>query len=249
VSYPTDWWASTGELACGSFAPTELDLTPNTDTTAPVMIFADPVEFRIAVAPTESRDELSRAVSTVDGRQAVRIVSTVQEGLYPVGTEVTSYFVELEPVDDAPRTLVATTADIGAYDYERNVTLLDEMAHTIRLDSPGPNNLIASYRGGGAPFDVFAGADGAETCLTVDPGEATTCLAAPAGNRVNADVIGDALVGLAGPDVFQIQVENGVSFLPVDTDSGTSAWAVPFDGSEFEVLGSDGDTVRIRERT
>ncbi len=46
VSYPSDWWASTGELACGSFAPTELDLAPNTDVTAPVMIFADPVEIR-----------------------------------------------------------------------------------------------------------------------------------------------------------------------------------------------------------
>lgn len=66
--------ASSGELACGSFAPTELDLTPNTDTTAPVMIFADPADFQMVVAPTETRNELSRAVSTIDGRKAAHRV-------------------------------------------------------------------------------------------------------------------------------------------------------------------------------
>ena len=246
VSYPSDWWASTGELACGSFAPTELHLAPNTDVTAPVMIFADPVEFETVVSPSQSREELSRAVTTLDGRQAVRIVSNVEEGLYAPGTEVTSYFVELEPIDEEPRTLIATTADVGDYEYERNAALLDEMFRTIELDEPGPENLVAMFRGGGAPFEVTAVDDsGSQICLAVSPGESRACLTAPAGNRVVGDIVGDVIVGLSGPDVFRVEVEDGLSFLPVELDSGTHAWAAPFDGTDFEVLGSDGDTVLI----
>lgn len=246
VSYPSHWWASSGELACGSFAPTELNLTPGTDVTAPVMIFVDPVDFRTAAAPGEASEELDRAVSTLDGHRAVRTVSTVDEGLYPSGTEVTTYIVEFATGDDA-QTLIATTADLESYAYERNVKLLDEMFRTIELDQSGPEGLVASYRGGGTPFDVIAEPSNSEVCLTVDPGDLTTCLDAPAGNRVDAALVDDVLVGLAGPDVFRIEVEGGISFLPVPIGSATSAWAVPFDGSDFNVLGTDGDTILIEQ--
>ncbi len=185
-------------------------------------------------------------MTTLDGRQAVRIVSKVEEGLYEPGTEVTSYFVELEPIDEEPRTLIATTADVGDYEYERNAALLDEMFRTIELDEPGPENLVAVFRGGGAPFEVTAVDDSdTQVCLAVSPGEPRTCLTAPTGNRVVAEIVGNAIVGLSGPDVFRVEIEDGLSFLPVELDSGTHAWAAPFDGTDFEVLGSDGDTVLI----
>ena len=123
------------------------------------------------------------------------------------------------------------------------------MVRTVVVESSGPADLVASYEGGATPFDVTATTAAGATCLAVAPGEAEACLESPDGNRVVAALAGNALVGLAGPDVFEVNVQNGVSFLPVEVAPEVFAWAVPFDADEFTVLGSDGDTVLIGGRS
>lgn len=247
VSYPSHWWAGTDAFACGWFAPEPIDVEPSTDMTAPIMMQVDDVAYRTAVAHTGPRKEVARAVTTVDGRRSIRTVSIIEEGLYPTGTEVTTYLVDIESPEGVEQTLVASSPDLDGYDYHRNVALLDEMLRTVELERPGRDAVVAIYRGGATPFEVTSETSGSETCLTVMPGGEQRCLESPAGNQVTAAIAGDALVGLAGPDVSRIEVENGISFLPVPIESGTSAWAVPFRSSNFNVLGTDGDTIRIED--
>lgn len=232
VSYPSDWWANDGSVTdeCGLFGPQPVDLQPATDVTAPINLFVDPVEFRVAAAPSDSSIELDRAVTTIDGARAVRLVRETEEGLLPAGTESTTYVVEFA----SDRTMFLSTSDLDAYDYERNVELVDAMARTLDLAIDAPPGLIARYRGGGVPFDVVATVRGTDTCFTVTPGDDTTCLPPPDGaaSAALAESVDGVAFGLARPGVFEIEAVDGVGFLPVPiTGSDLSAWAVPVDGA------------------
>lgn len=232
VSYPASWWANDGSVvdACGLFGPEPVDLEPATDVNAPINIYIDPVPFDVAAAPTETGEEIDRAVTLIDGARAVRSVTRVGEGLLPEGTEVTSYVVDVA-TDETDRTMIMTTADVEAYDYVRNARVLDAMAQSLELDVDTKSNLVAQYRGGGAPFDVTATAAAGTVCLTASPPDEEVCLSLPNGEAIVVDTIGDIAIGLAAPDVFQVEATDGISYLPVAL-AGTDArgWALPIDG-------------------
>ncbi|MGY1712047.1 hypothetical protein ACI8AC_21320 [Geodermatophilus sp. SYSU D00758] len=134
VDHPAAWTVNAGEVvpACSRFSPGDLDLEPGTDVRqAAVAISVQQVPF--ARATEERPGEQARRTLTVDGRDAVRIEREVQEGLYPVGTPMTSYLVDL----GAGRTLVADTVGLPGAEYERNVGVLDAMVGTLDLDAGG----------------------------------------------------------------------------------------------------------------
>ena len=64
----------------------------------------------------------------------MRIERTTQDGLYPIGTPLTTYAVRLENDVDGPSTLVADTVGLPGLDYESNVAVLDAMMGALELD-------------------------------------------------------------------------------------------------------------------
>ena len=136
VSYPNGWSVNTGEVAppCTRFAPQAFSLPRNSDLrVAAITITVESVPFERASEPPAGQK--SRIPLTVDGREAVRIEQQTAEGLYPLGTPMTSYVVDLGVCEDAPRTLIVNTVGLPRFDYARNVEVLDEMVHTLRLSS------------------------------------------------------------------------------------------------------------------
>ena len=250
IAYPSEWWANDGSVteACRFFAPEPMPIEEQSEVVAPVSATVDQVAFADVAAPSESSTELDRAVTLIDGRQAVRLVNEQVDGLLPAGTEVTTYAVDL----GGDRTMVLSAAD--TFDqYTRNVAVLDEMARTVALSDPGDIDLVARYGGGGTPFDVSARvAD--DVCLTVEPAGEEVCFdaASVSGNQVVAEVVdlgvGDGvLLGIAGPDARRVQIIDGLAYLPVPVeDVDVTGWALPTDADLTpNVLGSDGDTVAI----
>jgi hypothetical protein len=136
VSYPQGWSVNTGEVApaCTRFAPQAFSLPQNSDLrVAAITIISESVPFERASEPPAGQK--SRIPLTVDGREAVRIEQQTADGLYPLGTPMTSYIVDLGVCEDGPRTLIATTVGLPRFDYARNIEVLDEMVHTLWLSS------------------------------------------------------------------------------------------------------------------
>lgn len=235
ISYPATWWVNDGSVtdACGLFGPEPVDLEPATDVTAPINVFVDPVAFEVAAEPTETGDELDRSVTSIDGARAVRTVTVSgDDAFYPEGTAATTYLVDLG-TDGEERTMILTTVDLDAYDYEHNTRVLDAMVRTVDLEVDTPTDLVARYLGGGTPFDVFASQDGDRICFTVEPPGSETCLELPAASEpLVAATVGDVAVGLTTGDVYEVQSSDGLSFLPVPVDGTDAAgWALPVNGS------------------
>ena len=79
------------------------------------------------------------AVSTaveVGGRPGVRLERNTGPGLYPAGTPITTYVVDLPEGSAAENTLVASTVGLPPFDYERNVAVLDAMMASLVLVAP-----------------------------------------------------------------------------------------------------------------
>ena len=136
IAYPGGWAVNSGETvpACTRFAPDPFRVPAGTDArVGAVTAWVRSSSFdRIAdspLPPVASRTHLS-----VDGRKAARIERvSVGQGLYPAGTRITSYVVELEPGPDGPRALVVDTVGLPQSDYARNTQVLDRMMETIVL--------------------------------------------------------------------------------------------------------------------
>ena len=128
ISYPTGWGAVAD---CGQFGPTPIDEPePATDERAGVIsAYVDPVPFDRVSAPTDR--EQSRMSTTVDDRPTVRTEATTADALYPAGTPIVRWLVDL----GSERTLFLTAVDVGdpAVDFERTIEVLDAMAMSIRL--------------------------------------------------------------------------------------------------------------------
>jgi hypothetical protein len=136
VGHPSDWSVNSGETvpACSRFAPSEFSLPDASDVRiAATALSIQPVPFERV---TQGRPgEVSRERLTVDGRDAVRIERETQEGLYPMGTPITTYAVRLADGDTGPRTLVADTIGLQGFQYQRNVEVLDAQIASLDIEN------------------------------------------------------------------------------------------------------------------
>lgn len=137
VGYPDDWAVNAGDVApaCTRFGPEPFEVLAGTDArNAPVVLDLEPVAYGTAARPRS--DERARRELTVDGRIAVRIERVTDVGLYPAGTPITSYVVDLGAGGDGPRTLVATAVGLPPFDHAADVAVLDAMVASLDLDAP-----------------------------------------------------------------------------------------------------------------
>lgn len=219
---------NSGEILapCSVFSPEPIEVEPATDVRPGAIVATiDEVDFATAAAPAAR--ELSRAVTAIEGHQAVRVERTATgEALYPAGTRQASYIIDLTLGEDEPtQTLIVDTVELPGFDYEQNVEVLDRMAATIDIPSTdGISNVVARYEGGGGGFSVEARPEDGEVCLVIPPEGEPSCLRAPAADQIEITrlpLIGDRLVisGLAGSNVFRIEAHEAEGavfvFLPV----------------------------------
>ncbi|RFU22466.1 AMIN-like domain-containing (lipo)protein [Geodermatophilus marinus] len=136
VDHPADWSVNPGDVVppCSRFARDDLDLEAGTDArVAPVVLRVEPAPFERVTEPRAGERE--RVELTLDGRPAVRtFTGTEGQGLYPAGTLITSYAVELAPGPDGPRTLVADAVQRPGSDHGYDTAVLDSMVRTLDLD-------------------------------------------------------------------------------------------------------------------
>ncbi|WP_300014340.1 hypothetical protein [Pseudonocardia sp.] len=265
VSYPQGWSTNPGDAVapCTRFAPQPIDPQPETDArAAPIAVSAESTPY-FRLASPDPATEQDRAVTVVDGRQAVRIERVATgEGLYPQGTPTTSYLIDLsEGVDDGPGTLVANAVGIGGTDHERDVAVLDRMVRTMEITagSPAEESVVAAYSGGGGAFTVTATTRDGQVCLRIPPDGAENCVAPPAATEVATvplTLVGDRQVtaGVAGDRVFRVEFAqtdgDPLAVLPAPVpDSGTGGFAVPLGPAETGGLtwsGPDGSELGSR---
>jgi hypothetical protein len=127
VGYPADW--STNEAGvlppCSWFGPGEVVVPEASDVrTAPVTLRV--VDAPLAQVAVPLPDEVSRTEVEVRGRPAVRTEQVTTLGLYPEGTHITTWALDLDG-----RTLVADAVELPGGDHERAVAVLDEMVCTL----------------------------------------------------------------------------------------------------------------------
>jgi hypothetical protein len=130
VEHPADWTANDDGVLppCSWFAPEEFVVPEASDVrTAPVTLRVESLPYAEVAAPMP--DEVSRTAVEVDGRPAVRAELVTTGGLYPAGTRITSYAVDL-----GDRTLVADAVEVPGGDHERDVAVLDAMVESLELD-------------------------------------------------------------------------------------------------------------------
>lgn len=251
---PDGWVVNDGDVVepCSQWHPEPFEVPDSTDErVAAITAYVDPVPYAQAAAPVEGRDE-DRAVTTVDGRQAVRLSYEIGDGgLYAPGTPITVYLVDLTSVDGDPATLFVDTIGLESFDHESNVEALDRMMQTLQVtaeDVDTDPSVVASYLGGGGGFSVTAEHRRGETCLRIPPHGDEVCTDDPAGDQVHTvalrDLMGDLLAGVTGAQVWRIDaVERGDgtvhSYLPAPvpgTDLGGFAFTRGLDDFERLVL-------------
>ena len=241
ISAPADWQTNEGEVVprCGQFNPDPFEVPRGTDErVAAIVVYRERVDYATAAQPSGDRDE-DRFITTVDGRQAVRIsFTTTGAGLYPPGIPVTRYFVDVERKGGDPATLVADTLGTEPFDYERNTVVLDRMVQTLditdsRVDTDA--SVIATYLGGGGGYSVSAEQRSGSICLHIPPNGEPVCAAPPAVDQVNTitlhDLSRDVPAGLTGADVWRVDVVissgEAHSYLPAPVP-GTEVGAYAF---------------------
>lgn len=249
VAYPAGWYTVEAGLtgACGYFAPDPIDApTPGTDERpGPLSIYVESVRYRDFVDP-DTLDADQRAVTAVDGRQALRTHRVADgDGLYPDGTPVTLWAVDLSVgVDDGAGTLVASAVGFGGVDHDEAVAALDAMVRSLDIavgDEAVADDIVARFEGGGAPFTVSATVEDGRVCFVADTGTAETCVPADATAPSDAEPLdlgpaGEATVGLAAPDIDVVETAGGFAFAPVPVGGGPAAYVLPFAPDETAEL-------------
>ena len=127
VGFPADW--STNEPGvlptCSWFGPGEVVVPEASDVrTAPVTLQV--VDAPLAEVAVPLPDEVSRTESAVGGRPAVRTEQVTTLGLYPEGTRITTWALDL-----GGRTLLADAVELPGGDHERAVAVLDGMVQGL----------------------------------------------------------------------------------------------------------------------
>lgn len=249
LSYPQDWSTNAGAVVgeCSQFDPEPFTVPAGTDErVVAITAFVDPVAYAEVAAPG---DEVDRAVTTVDGHQALRIEAAGSE-FFGEDTAATRYLIDLSADANAePRTLFLDTIELSGMAYEENVEILDRMVRTIEIDGASTGDtgaesedVVARYGGGGTPFAAGGELQGTEPCLTVplDGDPETTCFSAPGPESIRiADLSGellDVVGGVAGSEVFRVDAElasGTMSYLPVPIGgSDVAGWILPLDPGE-----------------
>ena len=128
VEFPAGW--STNEAgvlpACSWFGPGEVVVPEASDVrTAPVTLRV--VDAPLAEAAVPMPDEVGRTELVVGGREAVRIEQVTTLGLYPEGTRITTWAVDL-----GGRTLLADAVELPRVDHEHAVAALDAMVEGLQ---------------------------------------------------------------------------------------------------------------------
>lgn len=242
ISVPAGWHTNEGDVVarCGQFNPDPFEVPRGTDErVAAIVVYRERVDYATAARPNEARDE-DRFITTVDGRQAVRLsFTTTGEGLYPSGIPVTRYFVDVGPKGGDPATLVADTLGTEPFDYERNTVVLDRMVQTLDITDPRvvtDVSVIATYLGGGGGYSVRAEQRPGSICLRIPPEGEAVCAAPPAEDQVNtiplSDLNRDVPAGLTGADVWRVEIVTSSgdahSYLPAPVPgSRTRAYGFP----------------------
>lgn len=265
VSAPAEWATNPGDVLppCSNFDPEPFDVPPATDDrVAAIAAYVDPVGFAVAAAPDDSRDA-DRAVTAVDGRQAVRLAyEATGDGLYAAGTPITAYLVDVS-TPEAERTLFLDLVQTGDRAGDDDlVEVLDRMAQTLEITDPDVDtdpSAVAAYRGGGGGFTVSAEAAGDEVCLRIAPDGEPVCTEPPAADQVHTislrDLATPVPAGVTGTDVWRVDlhdVEGGVSsYLPADVPgSEVRAYAFHDTVADWERLvlrAVDGTELRVVE--
>lgn len=245
IGFPASWHADDG---CAWFHPEPFELPDATDErVTAVHAHIASVPFAEVATPEESRDA-ARAVTVVDGLQAVRLrYQSSGQGLYPEDTPITMYAVELAPgVDSGPGTLLLDTIGLPPFDYRRNQAVLDRMARSITVtvgNVPDPAGVVARYEGGGGAFHVVAAARDDQRCLRIPPGGEEQCVPAPEADgiaTVTLDNLGPILAGVTGDDVFAVaadQLDGRITFLTVPIADGDGrGFAFAFGPADVDAL-------------
>ena len=268
ISAPADWATNAGDVvpACSQFNPEPFDVPRGTDErVAAIAAYVDPVPFATAAEPDENGEE-DRAVTTIDGRQAVRISGESSgDGLYPAVTPMTSYLIDVTPEGGEPATLFVNTIGTAPFDYDTNVVVLDRMARTIDITDPAVETnaaTVANYLGGGGGFSVTAESTGDEICLRIPPNGEPVCTTPPADDQVHTIALQDldqpVHSGVTGAQVRRIDLvtpEGAThSYLPVPVpgaDVSAYAFSDSVEGFErivlFDITGGELRTVEPGE--
>lgn len=128
VELPAGW--STNEAgvlpACSWFGPGEVVVPEASDVrTAPVTLQLLDAPLAEVAGPVP--DEVGRAELVVGGREAVRIEQVTTLGLYPEGTRITTWAVDL-----GGRTLLADAVELPRVDHDSAVAALDAMVEGLQ---------------------------------------------------------------------------------------------------------------------
>lgn len=132
VTHPADWSVNPGDVlpVCSWFAAEPFAVPEGSDAgAADVMLSVRPGEQ----VPARWPDETARTRVEVAGRTAVRTEQVTSPGLYPAGTPITTYVVDL---DGDAGALVARTVGLPGRDHARNVEVLDAMMESLVLGAP-----------------------------------------------------------------------------------------------------------------
>ena len=251
LAHPASWHTSSadGSPGCTQLHPEPFDAPGATDRrAAAITAFIDPVPFDEVVAPRPDRDA-QRAVTTIDGLQAVRLeYATSEDLLYPAGTAITMYAIDLSPGnDDEPSTLFLDTIDLADFDYDRNQQVLDRIARTLEItrdDVPTAPDVVARYEGGGGGFTVHGTLTDGQACLRVPPEGEEACADAPGQQEVRTVPLVDlqpVLAGVTGEEVHRVTAERAdgttSTYLPAPiADTGVRGFAYPFSSTDVTAL-------------
>lgn len=113
------------------FHPEPFDVEGTEERVAAISVYVENVAYSDIIEAVTQAEVLSQSNLTIDGLPAQRIErSTIEDAIIPEGTEITSYFVDLEADD---RTLIADTIDLSFIDYSSAKDVLDLMMETIAI--------------------------------------------------------------------------------------------------------------------
>ena len=128
VTFPADW--STNEdgalPACSWFGPGEEVVVPEASDVRTAPVTLQVVDAPLADVAVPLPDEVTRTELELGGRPAVRTEQVTSLGLYPEGTRITTWALDL-----GGRTLVADAVELPGGDHERAVAVLDGMVESV----------------------------------------------------------------------------------------------------------------------
>lgn len=241
VSFPEGWNTNAEETdtvpACSLFDPEPVEVPEDGDTepTAAVTLFIDPVPFADVASPPGDADaaSLERFVTTVSARKAFLQVNAEGGDNSDQGSIASLYAIDIGD----EQTLFATT---GGQQGSEEAAALDQIVASLvfdpsvggGLDQPVDGPVVGRYESGGQPLTGFATPDG---CFTVRAGgdEEKACDPQLDGAQISAFgvLIVEATIVVAAPEAARIAVttSNGDTqgFVPITVSEQTRAVLVP----------------------